>query len=193
MVICLERCADLHMVQLMPLPLTVSCFSKIQIGFTFLVQAHQGSPGQRSVKCVCVCVCVCVLARLSLVMSHVAAVVVPFHVDDDTGEKQTSAEHAESDADSDHHEDSCQHTHTHTHVHSTALYDLHASSAAVTYTCYRLPVKQNNYQLSLTDPRDKIVLYTELDDLCDKLVFCIVSCLYLCLRCCVSVSLPNFR
>ena len=31
-VICLERGADLHMAQLMPLPLTVSCFSKIQIG-----------------------------------------------------------------------------------------------------------------------------------------------------------------
>ena len=56
MVICLERGADLHMVQLMPLPLTVSCFSKIQIGFTFLVPAHPGSPGQRVVKPVCVCV-----------------------------------------------------------------------------------------------------------------------------------------
>ena len=55
-VICLERDADLHMVQLMPLPLTVSCFSKIQIGFTFLVLAHLGSPGQRTVKRVCVCV-----------------------------------------------------------------------------------------------------------------------------------------
>jgi len=58
MVICLERCADLHMAQLMPLPLTVSCFSKIQIGFTFLVPAHLGSPGERAVKRVCVCVCV---------------------------------------------------------------------------------------------------------------------------------------
>jgi len=35
MVICPERGADLHMVQLMPLPLTVSCFSKIQIGLPF--------------------------------------------------------------------------------------------------------------------------------------------------------------
>jgi len=52
MVICLERDADLHMAQLMPLPLTVSCFSKIEIGFTFLVLAHLGSPGQRAVKCV---------------------------------------------------------------------------------------------------------------------------------------------
>jgi len=45
-VFCLERSADLHMAQLMPLPLTVSCFSKIQIGFTFLVSAHSGSPGR---------------------------------------------------------------------------------------------------------------------------------------------------
>ena len=50
MVICRERGADLHMAQLMPLPLAVSCFSKIQIGFTFLVPAHPGSPGQRAVK-----------------------------------------------------------------------------------------------------------------------------------------------
>jgi len=53
-VICLQRGADLHMAQLMPLPLIVSCFSKIQIGFTFLVLAHPGSPGQRAVKRVCV-------------------------------------------------------------------------------------------------------------------------------------------
>jgi len=45
------------MAQLMPLPLTVSCFSKIQTGFTFLVLAHPGSPGQRAVKCMCKCVC----------------------------------------------------------------------------------------------------------------------------------------
>jgi len=56
MVICLERDADLHMAQLIPLPLTVSCFSKIQIGFTFLVPAHPGSPGKRAVKRVCVIV-----------------------------------------------------------------------------------------------------------------------------------------
>jgi len=49
-VICLEQDADLHMAQLMLLPLTVSCFSKVQIGFTFLVPAHLGSPGQRAVK-----------------------------------------------------------------------------------------------------------------------------------------------
>ena len=57
MVICLQRGADLHVAQLMPLLLTVSCFSKIQIGFTFLVPAHLGSPGQKAVKCVCVCMC----------------------------------------------------------------------------------------------------------------------------------------
>ena len=54
MVICLERGADLHMAQQMPLPLTVSCFSNIQIGFTFLVLAHPSSPGHRAVKQVCV-------------------------------------------------------------------------------------------------------------------------------------------
>ena len=55
MVICLERGADLHTAQLMPLPLTVSCFGKIQIGLTFLVSAHPGCPGKRAVKqCVCV-------------------------------------------------------------------------------------------------------------------------------------------
>ena len=75
MVICLERGADLHIAQLMPLPLTVSCFSKIQISFTLLVLAHLVSPGKRAVKRVCVlvwpismhflmfhdlCVCLCV-------------------------------------------------------------------------------------------------------------------------------------
>ena len=56
MVICLKRGAGMHMAQLMPLPLTVSCFSKIQIGFTFL-------PRQRAIKLVCVCVRACVCKR----------------------------------------------------------------------------------------------------------------------------------
>jgi len=51
MVICLERGADLHMAQRMPLPLTVSCFSKTQVGFTVLVPAELGSPGKKAVKC----------------------------------------------------------------------------------------------------------------------------------------------
>jgi len=54
----------------MPLPLNISCFSEIHIGFAFLVPAHPGSPGQRVVKrvCVCVCVggCVCVIVAISL-------------------------------------------------------------------------------------------------------------------------------
>jgi len=55
-VICLERGADLHVAQLMTLPLTVSCFSKIQIGFTFLVLANPGSPDKGPLnRCVCVC------------------------------------------------------------------------------------------------------------------------------------------
>jgi len=59
MVICLERGADLHMV---PLPLTVSCFSIIQIGFTFLVPAHLGSPGKGLLNR---CLFVCLLAMSS--------------------------------------------------------------------------------------------------------------------------------
>ena len=56
MVVCLEQGADLHMAQLMPLPFTISCFTEIQIGFTFLVLAHLGGPGKKAVKRVCVCV-----------------------------------------------------------------------------------------------------------------------------------------
>ena len=72
MVVCLERGADLHMAQLMPLPLTVSCFSKIQIGFTFLVPAHLGSPGQRAVKWVCVCVLYILFACLYRMLLHLS-------------------------------------------------------------------------------------------------------------------------
>jgi len=66
MVICLEQGANLHMAQLMSLPLTVSCFSKIQIGFAFLVPAYPGSPGKRAVKRG-VCVLREVLLWLSLI------------------------------------------------------------------------------------------------------------------------------
>ena len=62
MFVCLEQGADLHLAQLIPLPLTVPCFSKIQIGSTFLVPAHLGSPGKRDVKRVCVRACVCVMS-----------------------------------------------------------------------------------------------------------------------------------
>ena len=73
MVICLEQGADLHMAQLMPLPLTASCSSKIQIGFTFLVPANPGSPGKRAVKRVCVCVCSFVARAWTAVESNAAA------------------------------------------------------------------------------------------------------------------------
>jgi len=62
-VICLEQGADLHVAQLMPLPLTISCFSKIQIGFTFLVLADLDSPGKGPLNG-CACVFVCVLRRI---------------------------------------------------------------------------------------------------------------------------------
>ena len=78
MVICLGRGADLHMAQLMPLPLTVSCFSKIQIGFTFLVPVYLGSPGKRAVKCVCLCVraCVCLFVCFSNIIFFVSLTAV---------------------------------------------------------------------------------------------------------------------
>ena len=60
MVICLERCADLHMAQRLPLPLTVSCFSKIEIGFTFLAPAHPDSGPLNGCVCACACVRACV-------------------------------------------------------------------------------------------------------------------------------------
>ena len=56
MVICLEQGADLYMAQLLPLPLIVCCFSKVQIGFTFLVPAYPGSLRKMAIKRVCVCV-----------------------------------------------------------------------------------------------------------------------------------------
>ena len=86
-VICLERGADLHMAQLMPLPLTVSCFSKIQIGFTFLVPAYLVSPGQRAVvKRLFVCVCGCVCSSIDNTdcsprcLSYVSRLLCPIHL-----------------------------------------------------------------------------------------------------------------
>jgi len=71
MVICLQRVADLHVAQLMPLPLTVSCFSKIQ--FSFLVMAYPGSPGKGPLNgCVCVmCNFVPALVQLETFKEHV--------------------------------------------------------------------------------------------------------------------------
>jgi len=56
MVVCMERGANLHMAQLMLLPLTVSCFSKIQIGFTFWYRLTRVVPEKGLLnRCVCVC------------------------------------------------------------------------------------------------------------------------------------------
>jgi len=75
MVISLERGADLHMAQLMPLSLGVSCFSKIQIGFTFLVPAHLGSPGKGPLNMCCVCVIVCLFGPRQCISFALAAAV----------------------------------------------------------------------------------------------------------------------
>ena len=76
-VICLEWCADLHMAQLIPLTLTVSCFSKIQIGFTFLVPAHSGSPGKRPLNGgVCALVYDCLVREKLIIYSHHTTVCV---------------------------------------------------------------------------------------------------------------------
>ena len=56
--------SEVHMAELMPLPLNVSCFSEIQTGFTFLVPAYLGSFGQRAIKRVCVCLCYELLAGI---------------------------------------------------------------------------------------------------------------------------------
>ena len=77
MVICLELGTDLHMAQLMPLPLTVSCFSKIQIGFAFLVPARPGSPGKRAVKQVCACVCMYVRMYVCV---KIASLIVSYRI-----------------------------------------------------------------------------------------------------------------
>jgi len=72
-VVCLERGADLHMAQLMPLPLTVSCFSEIQIGCRFWYRLTRVVPDKGPLyRCATVRVrvrvfarvCVCVVDRL---------------------------------------------------------------------------------------------------------------------------------
>ena len=74
MVICLEQGADLHTAQLMPLSLTVSCFSKIQIGFTFLVPAYLGSLDKRPLN---VIVCTCTKSTFCYVVLVTVVVTVP--------------------------------------------------------------------------------------------------------------------
>ena len=67
MVICLERDADLHMAQLMPLPLTVSWFSKIQIGFTqWCIAKNGGGYTQRGVAKGLKVPCLFMIAEVSI-------------------------------------------------------------------------------------------------------------------------------
>ena len=69
MVICLERGADLHMAQLMPLPLIVSCFSKIQIGLPFWYRLTRVVPEKGPLNGMCVCVWTCLDLVLSVCSS----------------------------------------------------------------------------------------------------------------------------
>ena len=57
MVVCLEQGAHLHTAQLMPLLFTVSCFSKVQIGFTYRYRLTRVVP-EKEPRNGCVCVCV---------------------------------------------------------------------------------------------------------------------------------------
>jgi len=75
-VICLQRGVDLDIAQLMPLPLTVSCSSKIQIGFTFLVLAYLGSPGKRAIKRVFVCVLLFLSLFIGIGANHKALTII---------------------------------------------------------------------------------------------------------------------
>jgi len=80
-VVYLEQGADLHTAQLMPLPLTVSCFSKIQIGFTFRVPSHPGSSEKGPFNgCVCVVPTYFFVLRVRLFSTHVARSVVRLRV-----------------------------------------------------------------------------------------------------------------
>jgi len=77
-VICLERGAGLHMAQPMPLPLTVSCFTKIQIGLTFLVPADPCIVPEKGPLNVCVCVCVCVCVTTAV--ARTVEVVLKYYI-----------------------------------------------------------------------------------------------------------------
>ena len=76
----------MHMTQRIPLPLTVSCFSKIKIGFSFLIPVHLGSPGQKAVKRVCVCVCECQSRFIFIDLLVVCSVTTPYNADFDGDE-----------------------------------------------------------------------------------------------------------
>ena len=71
MVVCLEQGADLHMAQLMPLPLTVSCFSKIQIGFPFWYRLTWVVPEKGPLNG---CVCIYILLRVHICFSCVSLI-----------------------------------------------------------------------------------------------------------------------
>jgi len=73
MFIYLGQGADLHMAQLMPLPLTISCSSKSRLVLSFWcwltrVVRDKIQEGREMVVCVCVCVCACMCACVRVCM-----------------------------------------------------------------------------------------------------------------------------
>ena len=72
MVICLGRGADLHMAQLMPLPLTISCSSKSRLVLPFWCRLTRIVPDTfQSKRAVNGCVCVVILVHcLKLSAQH---------------------------------------------------------------------------------------------------------------------------
>ena len=77
MVICLERCADLHMAQQMPLPLSVSCVSKIQVVLPFWYRLTLVVPDKGPLNG-CVCVCVFIFKVFGCNMFQIAAIFLTF-------------------------------------------------------------------------------------------------------------------
>jgi len=78
-VVCLERGADLHMAQLMPLPLTVSCSSKIRIGFTQVVLEKRPLNG----CCCCCCCCICAVIQMKVFVEVTPQCVYMFYCEND--------------------------------------------------------------------------------------------------------------
>ena len=157
------------MVQLMPLPLTVSCSSKIQIGFTFLVPAHLGSPGKRAVKreCVCVRVCVCACVRacvsvcvisfslltLFLEQTHTHTHTLPFNGPFSGSTRVSCYQKGKTNLDFTEARDCERQSHQlgHMHVYTSLQTDNHSSTPPLSFFTGRMPFLPLNQQRQSTE------------------------------------------